>query len=393
MLILPIDQAKAGMTLAAPVIHPEHPEQELLRAGYVLEADVLSRLADLAIPTIFVDYPGLDDLDKHLAVNLSPARQKIYTQIKQAVTSTQRRTRAAIDYGSYYAGTRELITTILYQGQNPVYLDHLARLGGDAITHSTAVAHLSLMLGLKLENYIIQQRKRLPAHHAKEVVNLGVAAMMHDMGKMSLPEELQQYNSVNQPPEDKLEQWQTHTSAGYEMVRGGLEPSAAAAVMHHHQRWDGDGFPITVYRDGTRSCLESSRIHIFARILATANLYDRLTTPTVAGQLRRSNLEAYHLMRTEYATWCDPAVVRMLQIIAPPFPPGSILTLSDQKQAVVVDVDPTSPYRPVVKRIVGDDMKLDEARVELKLPGMPTVTHIGRTNIEMLMPEDLCAIG
>jgi HD-GYP domain-containing protein (c-di-GMP phosphodiesterase class II) len=381
------------MTLAAPVSHPDHPEQELLRAGYVLEPEILARLADLAIPTIFVEFPGLDDLDKHLAVNLSPARQKIYTQIKQAVSATQRRTRPAIDYENYYSSTRDLITTILFQGQNPVYLDHLSRLGGDAIAHSTAVAQLSLMLGIKLENYIIQQRKRLPAHHAKEIVNLGVAAMMHDMGKMKLPEELQQYNSVNLPPEDKMDQWKSHTSEGYEMVRGGLEPSAAAAVMHHHQRWDGNGFPVTVYRDGTRSCLESSRIHIFARILATANLYDRLITPSTRNEPRRSNLEAFHLMRTEYATWYDPAVFRVLQVIAPPFPPGSILTLSDTTQAVVVDVDPANPYRPVVKRIVGDDMKLDETKVELRLPGMPSITHIGRTNVEAVIPDDLCPVG
>jgi HD-GYP domain-containing protein (c-di-GMP phosphodiesterase class II) len=381
------------MALAAPVTHPEHPEQELLRAGYVLEPEVLSRLGALGVPTIYVDFPGLDDLDKHLAINLSPARQKIYKQVKQTIAATQRRTRPAIDYNSYCDSTRDLITTILYQGQNPIYLDHLSRLGGDAITHSTAVAQLSLMLGIKLENYIIQQRRRLPAHHAKEVVNLGVAAMLHDMGKMTLPEELQQYNSVHLPPEEKLEQWQAHAAAGFELVRTGLEPSAAAAVMHHHQRWDGGGFPVTVYLDGTRSRLAADRIHIFARILAAANLYDRLATPTLPTQPRRSNLEVLYLMRTQYANWCDPVVLKMLQSITPPFPPGSIVSLSDQTRAVVVDIDPAKPYRPTVKRVIGDDMQLDETRIDLKQPDMPTITHIGRTEAAALIPTELCEVS
>jgi hypothetical protein len=82
VLILPTEEIKPGMKLAAPVTHPEHPDQDLLKAGYVLEAKVVARLRDLGIPCVYVDYPGLDDLDRHLAVNLSPARQKLYSQIK-----------------------------------------------------------------------------------------------------------------------------------------------------------------------------------------------------------------------------------------------------------------------------------------------------------------------
>ena len=77
MLILPIDDAKPGMQLAAPVFHPDSPDQELLKRGYVLEAKVLRRMAEMGVDALYVDYPGLDDLDRHLAVNLSPARQAV----------------------------------------------------------------------------------------------------------------------------------------------------------------------------------------------------------------------------------------------------------------------------------------------------------------------------
>src|SRR5262245_54645252 len=113
VLILPVEDAKAGMKLAAPVLHPETPEQELLKRGYVLEDKVLRRLGEMGIDALYVEYPGLDDLDRHLAVNLSPARQAVYSQIKKTITAVQRQTRAEVTYTDYYAGTRELITTLL----------------------------------------------------------------------------------------------------------------------------------------------------------------------------------------------------------------------------------------------------------------------------------------
>lgn len=383
MLILPIDEAKAGMTLAAPVSHPDQPGQELLKFGYVLEDEVIRRMRSLGIMQIFVNYPGLDDLDRHLAVNLSPARQKLYSQVKDTVVASQRNTDPQVSYTDYYATTRELILTLMSQGQHPVYIESMANMGADAVTHATAVAHLSLLLGIKLETYLIQQRKRLPAHHAKEVVNLGVAGMLHDMGKLTLPAELQHYNGVNLPEDPEvLKTWQEHAQKGYDLVRNGVEPSAAAAILHHHQHWDGSGFPETVYRDGTTARPSNTHIHIFARILAVANLYDRLATP-LESKHRRPNVEILHLLRTQYSSWCDPTIQNMLQAVCPPFPPGTIVTLSDNTPAVVVQVEQSDPYRPAVKRMTGNE---NEKRLDLREEGSLTITHVGQTAVAAFMP-------
>jgi HD-GYP domain-containing protein (c-di-GMP phosphodiesterase class II) len=291
-----------------------------------------------------------------------------------------------VSYANYYATSRELIVTLMSQGQHPVYIEHLSRMGSDAVTHAAAVAHLGLLLGIKLEQYLISQRKRLAPRHAKEVVNIGVAGMLHDMGKLSLPDELQRYNGVN-PPEraEDLERWEEHARQGFELIRGGAEPSAAAAVLHHHQHFDGSGFPATVHRDGTQTCPGSTNVHVFARIIAVADLYDRLATP-LDSSARVPNLKVLHLMRTRYASWCDPVVLRMLETIAPPFPPGSVLSLSDGTAGVVMDINPADPYRPVVKRIVGNDWKLAEEKTSLSAPGSPFVTHVGRLSVSELLP-------
>lgn len=387
MLIMPTEQAKVGMILAAPVAHPQHPEQDLLKRGYVLEETVLRRLHELGIDFIYIDYPGLDDLDKHLAANLSPQRQKIYQQIKETVVAAQNRTRPAVSYTDYYASTRELIITLLSHGQHPLYLESMCRMGDQAVVHATAVAHLSLLLGLRLEAYLIQQRSRLPAKHAREVVNLGVAGMLHDMGKLTLPQSLQDFTGV-QPPENArdLAQWQEHAMQGYELIRRGVEPSAAAAVAHHHQHWDGSGFPLLPARDGANAALTREDIHVFARILSVADLHDRLSGPSPQ-QPRRTTLEVLHMMRTRYASWCDPVIFKTLESVAPPFPPGATVRLSDGDRAVVIDVDGREPYRPIVKRIVGSDFELSQQRLDLRQPDAPTITHLGKIEVEPFVPS------
>jgi HD-GYP domain-containing protein (c-di-GMP phosphodiesterase class II) len=176
------------------------------------------------------------------------------------------------------------------------------------------------------------------------------------------------------------------------MVRQTLEPSASAAVLHHHQNYDGTGFPkIGSHESGSPS---GSAIHVFARVIHAANLYDRLATG--AYDRRRSNIEILHLMRTKYAGRIDPIILRTLQAIAPPFPPGAKLSLTDGTDAVVVRVDQADPYFPVVRRLVGTEMKLDHKSLDLRDYDAPGIGRIGLTHVAPFMPkrslsEPMCA--
>jgi HD-GYP domain-containing protein (c-di-GMP phosphodiesterase class II) len=373
------------MTLAAPVAHPDRPDQTLLKQGYALESKILRRLSDLGIKFVYVDYPGLEDLDRHLATMLSPARQTVYNQMRDTITACQRRTRPAISYQEYYASTRELVLTLMSEGQHPLFLDQMARMGADAVGHATAVAHLSLLLGIKLERYLIEQRSRLAPKHAREVVNIGVAGMLHDIGKFKLPPELQNHNGAYLPPEEKsLAQWAEHARMSYDIIHDGVEPSAASAVLCHHLRFDGQGFGFEK-QEGDDQPRSGERIHVFARILFAANLYDRLSThPTE--HTRRSNLEVFHLMRTQHASWVDPVIRRTLETVAPPFPPGMRVELTDGSPAVVTRVDPADPYRPIIRRFQADGHTLEESAVELRAQPDLNIATIAGQKVDGLLP-------
>ncbi len=395
MLILSPEEASPGMTLALTVPNPKAPDQDLLKRGYQLERDVLRRLTDMGIEFLYVDFPDLGDLDRHLAPHLNPVRQQVYEQVKDVVKSSQRALKPSVPFAEYYATIRELITTLFSQGQNPVYLDQVARLGDDLVQHSAAVAHLALTIGVRLQRYLVQERFRLPPGHAREVVNLGIAGMLHDIGKTRLPQRLQHFTGIRPPTDNEArEEWETHSRLGYEVVRDGVEASAASAVLHHHQHVDGTGFPTTVHKDGAVSPLEGSRIHVFARIVHVADLYDRLAC-SVADRGRLSNLQVLHLLRKRFCRWCDGVILRALHDVTPPFPPGSKVTLEDGSSAVVTRIDPVDPYRPVIQRIDPETWKLQGEPIDLRLPTSPCITHIGPVAVAGLIPplDELKKLG
>jgi HD-GYP domain-containing protein (c-di-GMP phosphodiesterase class II) len=221
------------------------------------------------------------------------------------------------------------------------------------------------------------------------VVNLGVAGMLHDIGKTKLPAALRGASAVALPAtEADRAAWETHSQLGYEMIKGGLEPSASAAVLHHHQHFDGTGFPAIQMRDGAKTHASGESIHIFARILHLADLFEHLTARPAG---RRTNVEILHLLRSKFGQSLDPRLLIELPKIIPPFPPGSKVRLSDGRDAVVTAIDPEDPYHPTVKRLVPPGKAVEPEPLHLGLSTGLRVAQIGNLQVDPLLPPLMAA--
>jgi HD-GYP domain-containing protein (c-di-GMP phosphodiesterase class II) len=353
------------MKLAVTVPHPVHPEHDLLRAGYTLAGPVIERMRQLGITFLYVDYPPLADLDRALLPHLSPARKQVYGQIKRSIESVQAHARPQVSYNQYYALTRQFVTSVMQQGKQPIYLDELStRMGNAAIVHATTVAHLCLMLGIELEAHIARQRKRPEHGRPSDLLNLGVAGMLHDLGKSTMPPRLQACHTLHLPTTDvDRAVWETHAELGYNLIRSEVEASAAAAVRQHHQHYDGSGFPHRRHDGDDGNFFAGDRIHVYARILFAADLYDRLSFREDGR--RRYAFEVLHLIRLHHAAVIDPDLLSVLPKVIPPFPPGMTVELSDGSNAVVLDLNRAQPYRPTVQRFATDGWTLAGPRVDL----------------------------
>lgn len=128
------------------------------------------------------------------------------------------------------------------------------------------------------------EMRRLVAKHAQQVTEravvlaravglseavtaLGVAGNLHDVGKIGIPPEV-----LRKPEALTSEEWemiQEHPRLGYMMLQQVPHTETVLqAVLHHHERWDGHGYP---------SGLQGENIPLLSRILAVADAFSAMT--------------------------------------------------------------------------------------------------------------------
>ena len=98
--------------------------------------------------------------------------------------------------------------------------------------------------------------------------DLVLAARLHDVGKVGVLDQI--LNKVGPLSLDEREHLNLHAEIGYELVRD-LKSAAtlALAVRHHHERWDGDAYPLGLKRD---------QIPFFAQVIAIVDAFDAMTS-------------------------------------------------------------------------------------------------------------------
>ncbi|MBN1844374.1 MAG: HD-GYP domain-containing protein [Sedimentisphaerales bacterium] len=165
----------------------------------------------------------------------------------------------------------------------------------DAYTsgHSTRVAQLACQLGRHI------------GLKPREIQVLEKAALLHDIGKIGIREEI--LNKPGRLTEAEFRHIQSHPVKSCNV----LEPIDALrdiqpAVRHHHEHFDGSGYP-----DG----LKGAEIPLLARILQIADVWDALTsTRSYRGAMPRE--KALHILQEEAGTTMDPDLVKQfLEII------------------------------------------------------------------------------
>jgi diguanylate cyclase (GGDEF)-like protein len=150
--------------------------------------------------------------------------------------------------------------------------------------HSENVADLASALALMLD---------LPAERAQV---LDLAAQMHDVGKIGVPDAvLRASGEISPEQRDLVEQ---HAVLGERILAAARLDEILPAVRHHHERWDGKGYP-----DG----LSGTEIPLEARILTVCDAYESMTAPRSYGE-NLSVDEAVHEIELCSGTQFDPDI-------------------------------------------------------------------------------------
>ena len=340
------------MVLARSVPNPKAPRHILLKAGYQLDEESIDRLRSLHVYSIWIRYPSLDFLDELLDPELIQQQQELYAALKEQFTLNQEESGAKLDYSQYVSRIGNLFQRILCSdGKTSMLINELQGEANDIFQHCTTVAFLSLLIGMRLENYLIQERTHISTHLAVNLTSLGVGALLHDIGKLALPEELRAFHLTAQDRGDPI--WQSHTEAGFDMIKDHLDPSAAKIALDHHQHFDGSGFPLRKAPTGFTEKLfplQGKEIHIFCRIATLADRYENfrhLPNDCVAPAV----VALHRIHNPGYTKWFDPVVFKAFIESVPPFAPGEQVVLNNNQQVVITELNEKFPYRPIVRPI------------------------------------------
>ncbi|MFZ5966440.1 MAG: HD-GYP domain-containing protein [Bacillota bacterium] len=323
-----VESLKNGMIIAKNIY--DNDGNILLAAGIALRENYISKLKELRITEVYIQTDETADIvveDVIQEQNRLEAKQIV----KQIMVSIKKDTRA---FDERILSVVESIVEDLLN--NPNVMVHLADIRSvDEYTfgHSVNVCVLSVLLGIKM------------GYNKTQLKELGIGALLHDIGKMWVPESI-----LNKPDildEQEFEEIKKHTTFGYDFLHKipGVPSISCMVALAHHERFDGSGYPFGK---------KSYDIHEYARIIAITDVYDALTSERIYKKKIRP-FEAVEYLVSIGKTQFDEKMVKLFTEFVPVFPMGSVVKTNLGEKGVVLSVDSSFPTKPTIRILLNKD--------------------------------------
>ncbi len=182
---------------------------------------------------------------------------------------------------------------------------------------------------------IIGYQLKMPTHR---LIELGVAAMLHEAGMIKLPPQIYLTRRALSPQEKKA--IFTHPVLTYNILKSLDFPlTICVAALEHHERENGAGYP---------QKLTGDKISLYAKIIAVACSYEALTGVRPHKEAQNGYAGMIDLLKNEGKQY-DDTIVRALVFSLSIYPIGLFVLLSNGKRGQVVDVNPENPRFPIVQ--------------------------------------------
>jgi len=188
-----------------------------------------------------------------------------------------------------------------------------------------------------------------------DAVQAAIAGILADCGMAKInPNILQKKTALSA---QEFEEVKNHPKYSYQMVHGLplLKKGAQVAVLQHHERLDGSGYPIS---------LKSNMIHPIAKIIAVADTYHAMTSERLYRK-KQSPFKVLEMMQQDYFGKFDLAALNALSSGIINFSIGSKVKLSDGKLGEVLFISEKSPTRPLVQLFHSEEILNLEENINL----------------------------
>jgi HD-GYP domain-containing protein (c-di-GMP phosphodiesterase class II) len=354
MRLVALDRLQVGDRLARDVLVGPSPIP-LLRAGVRVSSRYVEGLREAGVRGVYVDDELSAGIEPH-----SPLSEKTRREATRALSKAfevigdghaqQPLAEAAIAPLQEFAA--RIVSDILSSGDAALALDDLSTLDAYTLQHSIDVTALGVLLGerhARRHGWIDWKGRRRFDRLEERLIVLGTGLLLHDVGKLAVPQEVLQKSGRLTP--DEWELVKEHPTIGYRMLAQSksLSEVSKSIVRSHHERWDGGGYP---------SGLVGEKIAPLARLAAIADVFDAITAERSYKQAAPVHVGVETIIEGSGRLFDPELVVTFAETVAP-YPPGLAVELSDGRRGIVADVPADALGRPVV-RLVEEGRPIDE---------------------------------
>jgi putative nucleotidyltransferase with HDIG domain len=240
------------------------------------------------------------------------------------------------------------------------------------LNHSVNVCLLASALGRRL------------GLNRGEIVDLGIAAFFHDLGKLETPLEI--LNKPAKLDDGEREIIEQHPFKGAEKLvllkeSSRLPLRAIHVAMEHHIKEDLSGYPRYFHKDD---------INLFSKIVKVVDFFDAVTTKRVYRTRVFTRAEALDLMLEQGGSEFSPVILKAFVSLMGAFPIGSLVALSSGEIGIVFELNPEPKFqlRPSVKLITDASGNKIDGEVADLAETDPANGRYLRTILRALNPQD-----
>jgi cyclic di-GMP phosphodiesterase len=192
---------------------------------------------------------------------------------------------------------------------------------------------------------------------AEVIREYGIAAMMHDLGKMRIPIEILEKRSKLTDAEFEL--IRRHPLDTIQILRETPGSSDLSLIVgfEHHRRYDLTGYPVL------KRPLPQ---HFASRVCTIADAYDAMRSNR-SYQREMPPEKALEVLQTQAGKMFDPVLVRLFTRMMGAYPPGTRVKLESGEEAIVLKANPDDPFRPIVRLL---DLDPGEGNIPLRLANL-----------------------
>lgn len=340
MIFLPTHQLVPGMVISRDIRLYNYDDFTtiLLKRGEALTENYIKRLMACGFAGAYVNDGVNDDVVLEGGIN-EELKIKAVASIKQLYINFKGQSDAVVIKQIDNIGTitENLIEDISRNSQFMTNIIDLKMYDDYTYHHSLSVAVLAIAMGITLE------------FDTSKLYELGLCAMLHDIGKLDVPLEILNKPARLTPQEFDLVKQHPINATNYFKGKNMIPTATYDGILSHHERYDGTGYPYGIAGDD---------IPEFARILTIADVYDALTSNR---PYRRPNLpsEAIEYIMGGVGTFFDEEYVRVFLRKVAPYPVGTCVRLSNGIIGVVTKNHESQPLRPLVRNVEDETILYD----------------------------------